>query len=322
MKISVISLAALAALVSNADAFHSPAFSPRVTSAISTSTSLKAAVTAALIKELRERTGAGMMDCKKALTENGGDIEASIEAMRTSGQVKAAKKATKVAAEGQIFMRTSEDGAAMVEVNCQTDFVAKDASFQAFANKVADAAMADKPSIEDLKATFEDDRVDLVAKIGENIQINRVTYVEGNTMSYLHNGSRIGVVVAGEGENEVLKQICMHVCASNPQFLDVSAVPEEVIENEKKVQIEIAMNEGKPADIAEKMVGGRMKKFAAEISLLAQPFVIDPKKSVSEILKEKNTSVAQFVRMEVGETAAKQEGPSFADEVAAMAGGN
>jgi elongation factor Ts len=217
------------------------------------SVSLNAEVTTALIKELRELTGAGMMDCKKALKEADGDVELAIENMRTSGALKAAKKSVKVAAEGQIIIRSEGGSAALVEVNCQTDFVAKDESFLKFANSVADAAIADKLSIEDLKAKFEDDRVALVAKIGENIEVRRVSYVEGDSVStYLHNGGKIGVVVAGNGDETTLKNLCMHVCASTPQFLRPEDVPEEVVEKERKVQIEIAMNEGKPADIAEK----------------------------------------------------------------------
>lgn len=236
-------------------------------------TALNAEVTVALIKDLRQQTGAGMMDCKKALIESEGDVEQAIENMRTSGQLKAAKKASKVAAEGLIFIRSNDSGASLVEVNCQTDFVAKDASFLAFANSVADAAIADSPDIDALKAKFEEERVALVAKIGENIEVRRVSYIEGeNCATYLHNGGKIGVVVAGEGDDTVLKNMCMHVCASAPQFLDPSDVPEDVIAKEKKVQLEIAMNEGKPEDIAEKMVTGRMRKFAGEVALKAQPF--------------------------------------------------
>jgi len=286
-------------------------------------TALNAEVTVALIKELRQQTGAGMMDCKKALIESEGDVEQAIENMRTSGQLKAAKKASKVAAEGLIFIRSNDSGASLVEVNCQTDFVAKDASFLAFANSVADAAIADSPDIDALKAKFEEERVALVAKIGENIEVRRVTYIDGeNCATYLHNGGKIGVVVAGEGDDAVLKNMCMHVCASSPQFLDPSDVPEDVIAKEKKVQLEIAMNEGKPEDIAEKMVTGRMRKFAGEVALKGQPFVMEPKKSVAEVLKEAKSDVKSFVRLEVGEGIEKQDGPSFAEEVAAMAGGD
>ena len=280
-------------------------------------------VTVALIKELRMLTGAGMMDCKKALKETNGDIDQAIENMRTSGALKAAKKATKVAAEGQIIIKEDGGSAALVEINCQTDFVAKDATFLGFANSVADAAAASKASIEDLKAQFEEERVALVAKIGENIEVRRVQYIEGaKVATYIHNGGKIGVVVAGDGEDEVLKNMCMHVCASSPQFLSPDSVPADVVEAERKVQLEIAMNEGKPQDIAEKMVMGRMKKYTGEVSLLGQPFVMEPKKSVEEVLKEKGSTVSTFVRLEVGEGIEKKEEPSFAEEVAAMAAGN
>ena len=263
-----------------------------------------------------------MMDCKKALQETEGDVETAIENMRKSGALKAAKKSTKVAAEGQIIIKSADGSAALVEVNCQTDFVAKDNSFLKFANSVADAAIDGKPDIDALKAQFDDERVALVAKIGENIEIRRVTYVEGEQIStYLHNGGKIGVVVAGSGEDETLKNICMHVCASSPQFLDPNDVPEDVVEKEKKIQLDIAMAEGKPAEIAEKMVTGRMRKFSGEISLKGQPFVMEPKKSVADILKEKKSDVTSFIRLEVGEGIDKSEGPSFAEEVAAMAGG-
>lgn len=264
-----------------------------------------------------------MMDCKKALQETDGDIEAAIESMRTSGQLKAAKKATKVAAEGMIFIRSDDKGTALVEVNCQTDFVAKDGSFQAFANEIADFAIAERPEIEGLKEKFEEDRVALVAKIGENIDVRRVSYVEGEKVqTYLHNGGKIGVVVAGSGDDQVLKNVCMHVCASAPQFVSPDDVDDEVIEKERKVQIAIAMEAGKPQEIAEKMVAGRMKKFAGEIALKGQPFVMNPKQTVGEMLDAEKADVTSFVRLSVGEGIEKEDAPSFADEVAAMAKGN
>jgi len=244
-----------------------------------TSLSLNAEVTVALIKELRQQSGAGMMDCKKALLASDGDIEVAIEDMRKNGTIKAAKKSSKVAAEGKIFIRSDEGSAMLVEVNCQTDFVAKDGSFNDFANEAADVAMSTKCDVDALKAQFEDQRVALVAKIGENIEIRRVSHVEGEKVAtYLHNGAKIGVVVCGSGEDEILRNMCMHVCASSPQFLDASEVADEVIEKERKVQIDIAMAAGKPKEIAEKMVTGRMKKFSGEISLTGQPFVMEPKK--------------------------------------------
>ena len=271
------------------------------------------AITAALVKELRDRTGAGMMDCKKALQETDGDMELAIENMRKSGQAKAAKKAGNIAAEGQIIIK---DGA-LVEVNCQTDFVAKDDNFLSFANKVADVAAAEKLSIEDLQAKFEEERVALVAKIGENINVRRVAYVEGANLASYKHGAKIGVVVAGEGDAESLKHVAMHVAASKPEYVNPEDVPAEVVEKEKAIQIDIAMNEGKPAEIAEKMVTGRMKKFTGEISLTGQAFIMEPKRTVGDVLKEKGVSVSTFVRLEVGEGIEKKE-EDFAAEVEAQ----
>ena len=275
------------------------------------------AVTAALVKELRERTGAGMMECKKALVEANADIELAIENMRKSGAAKAAKKAGNVAAEGAIIIKEENGVAVLLEVNCQTDFVAKDGNFTAFAEKVAADALASKASVEELVAKFEEERVALVAKIGENINIRRVQYVEGSAIASYRHGEKIGVVVAGEGDAETLKHVAMHVAASRPEFVNPEDVPADVVEKEKAVQVEIAMNEGKPAEIAEKMVVGRMKKFTGEISLTGQAFIMEPKKTVGEMLKEKSVSVANFVRLEVGEGIEKAAEMSFAEEVAA-----
>ncbi|MCG7488642.1 translation elongation factor Ts [Vibrio sp. Of14-4] len=275
------------------------------------------AVTAALVKELRDRTGAGMMECKKALVETDGDIELAIDNMRKSGAAKAAKKAGNVAAEGAIIIKQDNGVAVLLEVNCQTDFVAKDANFTAFAEEVAAHALSTKATAEELQAKFEETRVALVAKIGENINIRRVQYVEGAEIASYRHGEKIGVVVAGEGDAETLKHVAMHVAASRPEYVNPEDVPADVVEKEKAVQVEIAMNEGKPAEIAEKMVVGRMKKFTGEISLTGQAFVMEPKKSVGEILKERGASVANFVRLEVGEGIEKGEEMSFAEEVAA-----
>lgn len=277
-----------------------------------------ATVTAALVKELRERTGAGMMECKKALVEANADIELAIENMRKSGAAKAAKKAGNVAAEGAIIIKEANGAAALLEVNCQTDFVAKDAGFLAFANEVAEVALAERLEIADLQAKFEEARIALVTKIGENINIRRVQFVEGVALASYRHGEKIGVVVAGEGEAETLKHVAMHVAASRPEFLNPEDVPADVVEKEKAVQVEIAMNEGKPAEIAEKMVVGRMKKFTGEISLTGQAFIMEPKQTVGAILKEKGASVSNFVRLEVGEGIEKAAEMSFADEVAAV----
>ena len=261
-----------------------------------------AEITASLVKELRERTGAGMMDCKKALTEANGDIELAIENMRKSGAIKAAKKAGNVAADGVIKTKIEGNYGYILEVNCQTDFVAKDAGFQAFADKVLDAAVAGKiTDVEVLKAQFEEERVALVAKIGENINIRR-----------------IAVLVAAKGaDEELVKQLAMHVAASKPEFVKPEDVSAEVVEKEYQVQLDIAMQSGKPKEIAEKMVEGRMKKFTGEVSLTGQPFVMDPSKSVAQLLKEHNADVTGFIRFEVGEGIEKVE-TDFAAEVAAM----
>jgi len=275
------------------------------------------AITAAQVKELRERTGAGMMDCKKALTEANGDMDLAIENMRKSGQAKAAKKAGNIAAEGTILIKEANGVAALVEVNCQTDFVAKDDNFLGFANQVADAALESKASIEELQAKFEETRVALVAKIGENINVRRVEYIEGGALASYRHGEKIGVVVAGEGDAETLKHVAMHVAASKPEFVNPEDVPAEVVEKEKAIQVEIAMNEGKPQEIAEKMVAGRMKKFTGEISLTGQAFIMEPKRTVGDVLKEKGVTIAGFVRLEVGEGIEKKE-EDFAAEVEAQ----
>ncbi len=275
------------------------------------------AITAAQVKELRERTGAGMMDCKKALTETNGDMELAIDNMRKSGAAKAAKKAGNIAAEGTILIKQGAGFTTLLEVNCQTDFVAKDANFLAFANEVLDAAASAKVTIADLQAQFEETRVALVAKIGENINVRRVEYIDGENAATYRHGERIGVVVTGEADEETLKHVAMHVAASKPEYVNPEDVPAEVVAKEQALQIEIAMNEGKPAEIAEKMVVGRMKKFTGEVSLTGQAFIMEPKKTVGEILKEKGATVTNFIRLEVGEGIEKKE-EDFAAEVAAQ----
>tara|TARA_B110000116_G_scaffold41372_1_gene33727 strand:+ start:96 stop:944 length:849 start_codon:yes stop_codon:yes gene_type:complete len=275
------------------------------------------AITAAMVKELRARTAAGMMDCKNALVEAEGDMELAIENMRKNGQAKAAKKAGNIAAEGAILIKIADGVAALVEVNCQTDFVAKDDNFLGFANQVADAALVSKLTIAELQAQFEEKRITLVTKIGENINIRRVEYVEGANLASYSHGATIGVVVAGEGDAESLKHIAMHVAASKPEFLTPDDVPADVVANEKRIQIEMAMNEGKPQEIAEKMVTGRMKKFTGEVSLTGQAFIMEPKKTVGLILTEKGITVSNFVRLEVGEGIEKKE-EDFAAEVEAQ----
>ncbi len=283
------------------------------------------AVTAALVKELRERTGAGMMDCKKALQETNGDIELAIENMRKSGQAKAAKKAGRIAAEGVILTKVDGNVATMVELNCETDFVARDANFLSFGDKIVDLALSNKVNDIDTLNGLQIDGTDvatarenLVAKIGENINIRRVVTIEGDNLGAYVHGGRIGVVaILTGGEQELAKDVAMHVAASNPQFVKPEDVSAEVVEKEKAIQIEIAMNSGKPAEIAEKMVSGRMKKFTGEISLTGQPFVKDPSTSVGDLLKANNADVVNFIRFEVGEGIEKKE-EDFAAEVAAQ----
>jgi elongation factor Ts len=283
------------------------------------------AVTAALVKELRERTGAGMLDCKKALVETDGDIELAIENMRKSGQAKAAKKAGRIAAEGVILTHVDGNKATMLELNCETDFVARDEGFLAFGQKVLSVATSNNLSDIDAvnAAEFEGDTISnirdtLVAKIGENISPRRVITVEGDNLGAYVHGGRIGVIAILQGGDEDLaKDVAMHVAASSPQFVKPSDVPAEVVEKEKEIQIDIAMQSGKPAEIAEKMVMGRMKKFTGEISLTGQPFVKDPSISVGDLLKSKGADVINFVRFEVGEGIEKKT-EDFAAEVAAQ----
>jgi len=282
-------------------------------------------VTAAMVKELRARTAAGMMDCKKALQEAEGDMELAIENMRKNGQAKAAKKAGNIAAEGAIIIKVSGNTAVLVEVNCQTDFVAMDENFLGFANAVADVALESTVSIADLQTQFEEKRIALVTKIGENINVRRVEYVEGANLASYSHGAKIGVVVAGEGDVESLKHIAMHVAASKPEFINPEDVPADVVDNEKRIQLDIlkaendalAENKKKPIELLEKIILGRMKKFTGEISLTGQAFIMEPKKSVGVVLKEKGLTVSSFVRLEVGEGIEKKE-EDFAAEVEAQ----
>jgi elongation factor Ts len=282
------------------------------------------AITAKQVKELRDRTAAGMMDCKKALVEADGDIELAIENMRKSGAIKAAKKAGRVAAEGVVLAKTAGTVALIAEVNCETDFVAMDKSFLAFANKAADIALANKiDSVEALSAaaydetTVEEARAELVAKIGENISIRRLQIVEGENLgAYVHSG-KIGVVsVLKGGDADLAKDIAMHIAASAPQFVKPEDVPAEVVAKEKEIQLQIAIDSGKPAEIAEKMVTGRMAKFTGEVSLTGQAFVKDPSMKVAKLLKDAGADVESFIRLEVGEGIEKKE-EDFAAEVAA-----
>jgi len=290
------------------------------------------AITASMVKELRERTGAGMMDCKKVLTETNGDLEAAIDVMRKSGAAKADKKAGRVAADGKVVITVSDDAkeASIVEVNCETDFVAKDENFINFVNAVGARVLADKPA--DVAAlssmpldsgeTVEEARANLVAKIGENMQVRRYELVssEGAVYGYSH-GVRIGVAVAMTGGDEALgKDIAMHIAASSPICVSEADVPEETLAKEKEILIAQAQDSGKPAEIIEKMIGGRMKKYLAEITLVGQAFVKDPEQTVEQLLKAAGAEVTGFVRYEVGEGIEKKE-EDFAAEVMAQVKG-
>ncbi len=283
------------------------------------------AVTAALVKELRERTGAGMMECKKALVEAGGDMEAAVEAMRVSGLAKADKKASRVAAEGKVVLAASEDGkqAVMVEVNSETDFAAKDDNFGAFAEAVAQNALdhdpADVATLMDTSidgATVEQARQSLISKIGENIQVRRFvrSQSEHTLGAYVHGG-KIGVLVEVEGgDDELAHDIALHIAAMNPEFISDADVPADVIAHEKDILVAQAADSGKPPEIIEKMISGRLRKHLAGITLLGQPFVKDGDLTVAKLLKQKGATVAGFERLAVGEGIEKKQ-ENFAEEV-------
>jgi elongation factor Ts len=290
------------------------------------------AITAALVKELRERTGAGMMECKKALVEMDGDIDAAIEHMRKTGMAKADKKAGRAAAEGLVAIKASGDKktAVIVEVNSETDFVAKGDDFKEFVSSIADLVLEEQPADIDalLEAklasgeTVEEKRKAMIAKLGENMTVRRfeVVKAQGVIASYSH-GSKIGVLVDVEGGDEELgKDLAMHIAASRPVCVDESNVPQSELDKEKEIYTAQAQESGKPAEIIEKMVQGRLKKFLKEITLLGQPFVKDPDLTVEKLLKDKNAKVHAFVRLEVGEGVEKKE-ENFADEVMAQVKG-
>ncbi|MES9965594.1 MAG: translation elongation factor Ts [Candidatus Sedimenticola sp. 20ELBAFRAG] len=291
------------------------------------------AITASMVKELRERTGSGMMECKKALVETNGDIEAAIENMRKSGQAKAAKKSGRTAAEGIIVIKYSDDAkkAAMVEVNCETDFVAKDENFTSFANAVAERvlnsdvdgveALLEQPLHDGEETTINTAREALIAKIGENMNVRRFQRFStdaGQLTSYQH-GVRIGVVVELEGGDEVLgRDIAMHVAASNPVCISDEQVPADMLAKEREIFKTQALESGKPENIVDKIIEGRVRKYLAEITLVGQAFVKDPDQTVGKLLSAANAKVAGFSRFEVGEGIEKKV-ENFADEVAAQA---
>jgi elongation factor Ts len=283
-------------------------------------------ITAESVRQLRERTGAGMMECKRALVETGGDLDAAAEWLRKSGLAKADKKAARIAAEGTVAIERSGLDAALVEVNCETDFVARSDEFQEFARAVASVALAQNPaSLEALmaqqhgSATLEERRRVLIAKIGENISVRRFARVSapGVLGTYLHGG-RIGALVALRGGDEDLaRDLAMHVAATNPAYIDVAQVPAAVLEKERSILAEQTRAEKKPAEIVAKMVEGRLRKYLAEITLLGQPFVKDPDVSVEKLLKKSAATVVQFARYEVGAGIEKKQ-DDFVGEVMAQ----
>lgn len=290
-------------------------------------------ITAELVKELRERTGAGMMDCKKSLQEADGDIEAAIEAMRKSGMAKAAKKSGRIAAEGRIQIKQNpETGETVIlEVNSETDFVAKDENFGNFVERVADCVLAQKPAdVESLMAqdvdgqTLEELRTQLVTKIGENISVRRfrVFKPQGTLGQYLH-GNRIGVLVdLNGGDEELARDIAMHIAGYHmpPVSISEEDVPEEMIGKEKAIFEAQAEESGKPAEIIEKMVSGKVRKFVQEVSLLTQPFIKDPDQTIGQLLNSAGATVNSFCRYQLGEGLEKRS-DNFADEVMSQARG-
>ncbi|WP_440615656.1 translation elongation factor Ts [Cysteiniphilum sp. 6C5] len=282
-----------------------------------------ATISAQLVKELRERTGAGMMECKKALTQTDGDIEKAVEEMRKSGAAKADKKASRVAAEGVIVMAQSANKAVIVEINSETDFVARDENFKKFADEVVTAvANSNAKTLEEVLAltlpcgaSVEEARKNLIAKIGENINVRRIDALEGETVGIYSHGGRIGVIVAMNGGNEELaKDVAMHIAASNPIVVSQDQVPEDIVAKEKEIFIAQARESGKPDEIIEKMITGRIRKFLDEQSLVGQPFVKNPDQKVSDLLKANNATVTGFIRFGVGEGIEKEE-TDFAAEV-------
>ena len=291
------------------------------------------AITAAMVKELRERTGAGMMECKKMLIESDGDMDGAIEIMRKNGAAKADKKAGRIAAEGRIILAINDEKTegVILEVNSETDFVAKDESFIAFAESVGAVILADKPV--DIPAlaslplesgeTVEETRANLVSKIGENIQIRRFEMLStdaGFIASYLH-GERIGVLISMTGGDDQLgKDIAMHIAASKPTCVSEDQVPEEELAKEKEILVAQAEGSGKPPEIVEKMVAGRIRKYLSEVTLLGQPFVKDPDQTVGQLLSSAGATVEAFVRYEVGDGIEKKQEDFAAEVMAQMQG--
>lgn len=288
------------------------------------------AITAEMIKELRARSGAGMMDCKKVLLETDGDIDTAIELLRKKGMSIAERKAGRIAAEGVVVVASNDTAKVLVEVNCETDFVAKDAAFTAYAERVASAILTELPSdLEvasaiklDADNTLESARQNLIAKIGENINVRRFAVVQadgGVVGAYLHS-TRIGVLVKLRGGNaELGRDLAMHIAASRPLCLSEQDMPAQMLASERAIFTAQAEESGKPADITQRMVDGRMKKFLKENTLLGQPFVKDPQQSIAQLVSSADATVEQMVRFEVGEGLEKRS-DDFAAEVMAQAG--
>ena len=286
-------------------------------------------ITASMVKELRQRTSLGMMDCKKALSGADGDMELAIEDLRKGSGLKAAKKASRVAAEGIVMAKIAEDGnyGVLIEVNSETDFVILDSNFTEFAQQTLAAAYSNSDaSVEALlESGVESARQALVQKVGENINLRRVNRLrfddanKGIVESYVHGNNRIAVLIALQGGDESLaRDIAMHIAAVNPMVLRAEDVPEDVLAKETEIYSAQARDSGKPEEIIEKMISGRLRKFIAEVSLMEQPFVKDPDKTVSALLQEAGADIVKFVRYEVGEGIEKEE-IDFAEEVAAQA---
>ena len=287
-------------------------------------------ITAQMVKELRDRTGAGMMECKKALLDSSGDMDKAVEEMRKAGQAKADKKSSRIAAEGVITLSISDDNsiANMVEINCETDFVAKDENFLKFVKTISEVSLENyKGSVDDFNnskhpsgKTIEEIRLELVSKVGENVKIRRVQNIknDGNYMGHYMHGTKIGVAVVLQKDNEELaKDVCMHIAAMKPRALNANDIPQEDLEKEREIFVAQAKESGKPDDIIQKMVDGKLKKYISEVTLVDQTFVKDNEITISKLLEKHDNSVLSFYRLEVGEGVEKKD-ENFADEVMAQ----
>ena len=287
-------------------------------------------ITAQMVKELRDRTGAGMMECKKALLDSSGNMDKAVEEMRKAGQAKADKKSSRIAAEGVITLSISDDNliANMIEINCETDFVAKDENFLKFVKTISEVSLENyKGSVDDFNnskhpsgKTIEEIRLELVSKVGENVKIRRVQNIknDGNYMGHYMHGTKIGVAVVLQKENEELaKDVCMHIAAMKPRALNANDIPQDVLDKEREIFVAQAKESGKPDDIIQKMVDGKLKKYISEVTLVDQTFVKDNEITISKLLEKHDNSVLSFYRLEVGEGVEKKD-ENFADEVMAQ----